>query len=262
MKARLTRREALKLTGAAAAVAMADFGLAGQEAPSPTARATLEDTFTGGKFALPELPYRYDALEPLYNEQMLRIHHGTHHAGYVRGLNRAMEALASARDRGDYSAVKARSRSLAFNGSGHVLHSIFWQSMTPGGSELPAFLASAMADSFGSVEAGKAHFAAATAQVEASGWGVLAFEPFSRRLVVLQAEKHQNLTIWGAVPLLVCDVWEHAYYLQYQSRRGDWVDSFMRLADWRFACERLRLARRLTVEGEPSVGDTPPAGEP
>ena len=87
-------------------------------------------------------------------------------------------------------------------------------------------------------------FAAATKAVEGSGWGVLGYEPVGGRLIVLQAEKHQNLTVWGVVPLLVCDVWKHAYYLQYANRRGEWVKNFLKLADWRFAARRYRTVHR------------------
>jgi len=108
---------------------------------------------------------------------------------------------------------------------------------------VPADLAAAMETSFGSVEAAKAQFAAATRDVEGSGWGILAYEPVAGRLVILQCLNHQNLTFWGATPILVCDAWEHAYYLQYQNRRSDWVASFMKLADWEFAAARYSAAR-------------------
>jgi Fe-Mn family superoxide dismutase len=114
--------------------------------------------------------------------------------------------------------------------------------MVPGGSGPSDELAGALRDGFGSVEAFQAHFAAATKAVEGSGWGVVAYEPLGRKIVVLQAEKHQNLAIWGVVPLLVCDVWEHAYYLDYENRRGDFVDGFMAVANWAFAGRRLGAA--------------------
>jgi Fe-Mn family superoxide dismutase len=110
---------------------------------------------------------------------------------------------------------------------------------------VPEDLAGAMKQSFGSVQAGQKQFAAATKAVEGSGWGVLAFEPVGRQLVILQAEKHQNLSIWGVVPLLVCDVWEHAYYLQFANDRGQWVENFMKLANWSFAARRLAWADQM-----------------
>jgi Fe-Mn family superoxide dismutase len=133
-----------------------------------------------------------------------------------------------------------------FHGSGHVLHALFWNSMTPGGAEVPDGLGKAMAADFGSVQGAKGHFAAATKAVEGSGWGVLGYEPIGGKLLILQAEKHQDLTIWGVVALLVCDVWEHAYYLQYQNRRADWVEAFLKLANWRFAAARYDTARKHT----------------
>jgi Fe-Mn family superoxide dismutase len=198
--------------------------------------------FEGGQYKLPPLPYGYDSLAPLYEERTLRIHHDKHHAAYVNGLNATLAKLTAARNSGDFEAITALSRNLAFHGSGHVMHCLFWHSMTPGGAEAPDSLAASMKESFGSVEAAKKQFAAATKAVEGGGWGVLAYEPIAGRLVILQSEKHQDLTIWGAVPLLVCDVWEHAYYLQYANDRASWVDNFLKLADWTFAAKRLQAA--------------------
>ena len=195
-----------------------------------------------GKYVLPPLPYAYDALEPFLGKQTLTLHHDKHHQGYVSGLNTALEKLAAARAAGDYGAVKALSRDLAFNGSGHVLHTLFWNSMKPGGSPLAGELAETVKRDFGSTDAFLAHFAAATVAVEGSGWGVVACSPLAGGLRILQAEKHQNLAVWGAVPLLVCDVWEHAYYLDYQNRRADFVAGFMKVANWEFADRLYRQA--------------------
>jgi superoxide dismutase, Fe-Mn family len=197
-----------------------------------------------GKYVLPELPYAYNALEPLYDEQTVRLHHDKHHAAYVNGLNAALEKLQAARLANNFADVKALSKAIAFHGSGHVMHTLFWHSMTPGGvSKIDGELEKIIKESFGSLEACKAQFAAATKDVEASGWGVLAYEPLNDKLLILQAEKHQDLTMWGVQPLLVCDVWEHAYYLKYQNRRADWVDAFMKIANWQFAAERFTQAR-------------------
>lgn len=244
-----TRRDAMKAAGAAALLAVSRPGLtmAQPEArpvmDAPKGMGPFAGAFDGTKYTVPPLPYASDALEPQYDRRTLEIHHDKHHAGYVSGLNRTLDRLVEVRRGGDHGRIKALSRALAFTGSGHVLHTLFWRSMTPGGSEVPGTLHRAMEESFGSVEAGIAQFRAATGAVEASGWGVLAYEPIADRLLVLQAEKHQNLTIWGVQPLLVCDVWEHAYYLKYQNRRGEWVDAFLEVANWAFADECLRMAR-------------------
>lgn len=246
MKSEQSRRDVLK-TGS---FGMLGAGIAGNlvlglgTSSQAMADDALSAGYQGGEYKLPPLPYDYDALEPLYEEQTLRIHHDKHHAGYVRGLNSTLEQLGQARKNGDYSSIKALSRNLAFHGSGHVLHALFWNSMSPDKPEMPDSLSKAMTKSFGSVDAAKKQFAAATKAVEASGWGVLAYEPMADTLLFFQAEKHQNLTMWNVTPLLVCDVWEHAYYLQYANNRGEWVDNFFKMANWPFAAKRLEEARK------------------
>ena len=249
MSKRITRRAAMAagtVTAAGAVLGPAALGQVNKEikmtAPDRI-QAGLPGTFADGKYTLPKLPYAYDALEPAYDARTVEIHHDKHHAGYVKGLNAALGKLADARQAGEFGQIKDLSRALAFHGSGHVLHSLFWHSMTPGGAKCPDNLAKAMAESFGSVQAGLDQFAAATKAVEASGWGVLAWEPLSDTLVVLQAEKHQDLAVWGVAPLLVCDVWEHAYYLKYQNNRGAWIKAFMSIANWPFAAQRLAAVR-------------------
>ena len=208
------------------------------------AAGAMAAAYQGDTYVLPPLPYDYNALEPLLDEKTLRIHHDKHHAAYVKGLNTALEKLQAARKSNDYGSIRATSRDLAFHGSGHVLHTLFWNSMSPAKPEMPALLTDALNKSFGSTDAARAQFAAATKDVEASGWGVLAYEPISDKLLILQCERHEDLTIWGVTPLLVCDVWEHAYYLQYQNDRATWVDNFMKMANWSFAAERLDQARK------------------
>ena len=242
MGSEMSRRSVLRVGAAGAAAGLTGAATAmGMEHKDDQMKAMspVEKGFKDGKYVLPELPYAYDALEPMYDQRTVRIHHDRHHQGYVNGLNSTLGMLEEAQKKGDFSDIKSLSRNLAFHGSGHVLHTLFWNSMTPGGSDVPDKLAKKMKDSFGSVKAGHDHFAAATKAVEASGWGVLAYEPIGNKLVVLQAEKHQDLTIWGVVPLLVCDVWEHAYYLKFANNRGQWVDNFMKIANWEFAAGRL-----------------------
>jgi Fe-Mn family superoxide dismutase len=202
----------------------------------------LVEAYENGKYVLPKLPYDYKALEPHYEARTLELHHTKHHAAYVAGMNTTLEKLAAARAANDFAAVQALSRNLAFHGSGHMLHCLFWHSMTPTPTKPSGHLAELVKQSFGSFEACAAQFASATKAVEASGWGLLVFEPAAKKLLILQAEKHQDLAIWGVTPLLVCDVWEHAYYLQYQNRRPDWVDAFMKIANWEFAAKRLAEA--------------------
>jgi len=236
MSMQMTRRGMMKTAGLGAlglVVGLPRAILGGAKASGPRA------------YALPPLPYADDALAPTIDAAVVRIHHGKHHAGYVKGLNATLHALDQARAASDFSRVKALSRNLAFHGSGHVLHALYWHSMRPGGAcEPTGALRQAIDRDFGSFAALKAQFVAATNQVEGSGWGLLGYEPVGRRLLVLQVEKHQNLTVWGIVPLMVCDVWEHAYYVQYQNRRAAYVDGFCKLIDWPGVAKRFTEATR------------------
>ncbi|QUV85978.1 superoxide dismutase [Chloracidobacterium aggregatum] len=198
-----------------------------------------------GQFVLPPLPYEYKALEPVIDEATVRLHHDVHHKAYVDGANKALKQLAAARAEGNFDLVKHWSRELAFHGSGHVLHTLYWTSLTPAtGSEPKGELSRAIDRDFGDLAKLKAHLTKATVAVEASGWGVLAYNVLDRRLMVLQVEKHQDLTVWGAVPLLVIDVWEHAYYLKYQSRRAEYVAAVWDALDWTAAGLRFEAARK------------------
>ncbi len=185
------------------------------------------------KHELPELPYPYNALEPYYDEQTVRLHHDAHHKAYVDGLNNAEMKLAEAREKGDFSLVKHWERELAFHGSGHLLHALFWESMKPGGGG-PATgeIAELIERDFGSYDNFKKQFSAAAIAVEGSGWALLCCNPAFGKLEILTAEKHQNLTQWGVIPVLALDVWEHAYYLKYQNKRAAFVEAWWNLVNW------------------------------
>ncbi len=188
---------------------------------------------------LPQLPYPYDSLEPYYDEATIRLHHDAHHKAYVDGLNNAEAKLADAREKGDFSLVKHWERELAFHGSGHILHTLFWQNMYPGGKALASGnLQNQIDKDFGSFENFKKQFSAAAIAVEGSGWALLIWNPVFQKLEILSAEKHQDLTQWGAIPLLTVDVWEHAYYLKYQNKRAAWVEAWWNLVNWADVEER------------------------
>lgn len=182
---------------------------------------------------LPELPYPYESLEPYYDEQTVRLHHDIHHKGYVDGLNNAEAKLAEAREKGDFALIKHWARELAFHGSGHILHTMFWENMKPdGGGDAVGPIADAINKEFGSFAIFKKQFTAAAVAVEGSGWAILCWNPVFAKLEILQTEKHQDLTQWGVVPLLVVDVWEHAYYLKYQNKRAAFVEAWWNLVNW------------------------------
>jgi len=234
------RREFLKAGALAAGAGLihASGVFAAEAGPGPA--CALTDA--SGKFALPPLPYAYDALDPVIDEQTVRIHHGKHHAGYVAGCNATADALAAARAGMDFARIKALSRDFAFNLSGHVLHTVYWMNLSPEKTEPSGRLADMIKRDLGSMDAMKAQLSAATKAVEASGWGCLGYHPMAGALSVFQIEKHQDIVEVGAVPLLVFDVWEHAYYLKYQNRRGDYVDALWRIVNWDDVSKRLERA--------------------
>ena len=200
------------------------------------------------EYRLPELHYAYNALEPYIDEATMRLHHDKHHAAYVAGFNAALMKLSEARAKGDFASVQALSKAAAFHGSGHMMHALFWEIMCPAAkSKAPSSgaLYDALVRDFGSLDAFKKHFSEAAKAVEGSGWAVLAYEPIGKRLLVLQAENHQKLTVQGSVPLLVLDVWEHAYYLKYQNRRAEYVDNFWNIVNWQEAEKRFASAQAL-----------------
>jgi Fe-Mn family superoxide dismutase len=192
---------------------------------------------------LPDLPYAYDALEPYYDEETLHLHHDLHHKAYVDGLNNAEAKLQEAREKGDWALIKHWEREIAFHGSGHILHSLFWQNIGPGcGGPPTGAVSEQITKDFGGFEAFKKEFSAAAVAVEGSGWAVLCWNPSFGHLVILTAEKHQDLTQWGVTPLLTIDVWEHAYYLKYRNKRAAWVDAWWNLVNWDDVDSRLGKA--------------------
>lgn len=201
-----------------------------------------------GGHQLPPLPYPYNALEPVISERQLRIHHDRHHLAYVEGLNKAELKLVEARQKGDFTLVKHWERELAFHGSGHILHSIYWTVMAPWSGSGPGSLLREKINSyFGSQVAFQEQFSQAAIDVEGSGWAILVWQPAWGRLEILTAEKHQDLTQWGAIPILVLDVWEHAYYLDYQNRRADYVKSWWQLINWPEVERRLQFSLAVQV---------------
>jgi Fe-Mn family superoxide dismutase len=200
------------------------------------------------RYTLPDLPYDHAALEPHYAGRVLELHHGKHHAAYVSGANATLDKLAEAREKEDFAALNQLQKSLAFHVSGHVLHSLFWNNMTPhGGGRPDGDLADAIGESFGGFEGLKSQLSAAALNVQGSGWGAMAWEPLGERLVVEQVYDHQGNIGNGTVPLLVLDMWEHAYYLQYQNVKGDWVNAFWEVVNWEDVARRFESVRTLDL---------------
>lgn len=195
-------------------------------------------------YVLPDLAYDPGALQPHLDARIVELHHGKHHAAYVAAANTTLERLADARANERWDSIVGLEKSLAFNLGGHVLHSMYWTNLSPnGGGEPVGALAEAIGANFGSFASFRAHFTQATVTVQGSGWGLLTYEPLGARLIVEQLEVHHQSTVLGGVPILAIDAWEHAYYVQYENRRADYVAAVWNLIDWSDIASRYNTAR-------------------
>jgi superoxide dismutase, Fe-Mn family len=199
-------------------------------------------------YTLPELPYDYAALEPHYSAKQVELHHSKHHAAYVDGANAVLEKLEAAREKKDFSTINQLQKNLAFHLSGHVLHSLLWNNLCPkGGGDPDGELSAAIYESFRSVDGMRSQMTEAATNVQGSGWAALAWEPVGKTLVVEQIYDHQGNIGNGTVPLLVLDMWEHAYYLQYQNEKAKWVAAFWKLVNWQDVAQRFSKVRTLDL---------------
>ncbi len=186
-------------------------------------------------YTLPELAYDYSALAPSISATIMELHHSKHHQAYVTGAN------------AELANINKLEKDLAFNLGGHVNHSIFWTNMSPDGGDKPTGdLASAIDDNFGSFDKFTAHFTAAAMGVQGSGWAALTWDSIGQKLLINQFFDQQSNFAAGTVPLLLLDVWEHAYYLDYKNVRADYVKAFWNIANWANVQERFTVAREKT----------------
>ena len=200
------------------------------------------------KYTLPELPYDYSALEPHISATIMELHHSKHHQTYVNGANTTLDLLAEAREKGDFANINSLQKDLAFNLGGHTNHSIFWTNLSPNGGDKPTGdLEAAIDDQFGSFDAFRGQFTAAALGVQGSGWAGLFWDSIGQNLVIQQFFDQQGQIVAGTVPLLLLDVWEHAYYLDYKNVRADYVKAFWNIANWADAQERFTAAREKTA---------------
>ncbi|WP_026533951.1 superoxide dismutase [Arthrobacter sp. H14] len=196
------------------------------------------------EYTLPDLPYDYAALEPHISARIMELHHDKHHATYVKGANSALEQLAEAREKGDYANIPRLSKDLAFHTGGHINHSVFWNNMSPDGGDKPeGDLAAAIDDTFGSFDKFRDHFTAAALSLQGSGWAFLAWEPLGKRLVIEQLYDQQGNVAVGTTPLLMLDMWEHAFYLDYVNVKADYVKAFWNIVNWADVARRFEGAR-------------------
>ena len=199
-------------------------------------------------YTLPELPYDLADLEPHYSAEVLELHHDKHHKAYVEGANTTLDKLDQARTSDDYGSINQLQKNLAFHLSGHVLHSMFWENLSPdGGGKPDGELLAAVKEGFGSFEHFQNQISEAATNVQGSGWGALTWEPLGQRLIVEQIYDHQSNVGQGAPPLLVLDMWEHAYYLQYKNVKADWVKAYWKIVNWPDVAARFARARTLEL---------------
>jgi superoxide dismutase, Fe-Mn family len=200
------------------------------------------------RYVLPDLPYDYGALEPHISAKVMELHHDRHHRKYVEGANAAIEELLQARADLMFDELPLLEKKLAFNVSGHVLHSIFWQNLSPqGGGEPSGRLGEAIIRDFGNFEAFRRQMISAASSIMGSGWAALVWEPVSGRLGTSQIHDHQSEVTQGSVPLLLLDAWEHAYYLQYQADKEQYFEAVWNLWNWDDVQRRFEHARRLEL---------------
>ena len=192
-----------------------------------------------------ELPYPLNALEPYYSTKTLELHYKILYKGYVDNTNKTEEKLQKAREIKDFSNIKCLEKDLSFFGSGAILHELFFENMGPAIPTEPSLeLMTQIIKDFGNFDTFKNQFSEASKAVEASGWGILAWVPKWKKLEILQCEKHQNLTLWGCIPLLVLDMWEHSYYLQYYTERAEYIKAFWNIVNWNVVNRRFKEIKK------------------
>lgn len=201
------------------------------------------------EYTLPDLGYDYAALEPSISGRIMELHHDKHHQTYVNGANQALEQLAEARDKNDFGTINQLQKNLAFNLAGHVNHTIFWENLSPEGGDKPeGELAQAVEEFFGSFDGLRAQFTAAALGIQGSGWAILAWDSLGEKLIIEQLYDHQGNLAAATVPLLLLDMWEHAFYLDYQNVKADYVKAFWNIVDWADVAERFSRATSQTKD--------------
>lgn len=199
------------------------------------------------KYTLPELTYDYGALEPFISGTIMTLHHDKHHAAYVNGANLALEAMEEARANNALGNINKLQKDLAFNLAGHVNHVVFWKNLSPEGGDKPTGeLAAAIDEFFGSFDAFMAHFTASALGIQGSGWSILAWDVLGQKLIIEQLYDHQGNLAPASIPLLMLDMWEHAFYLDYQNVKADYVKAFWNIANWADVQARFEAARAQT----------------
>src|SRR3989338_862959 len=188
-------------------------------------------------YQLPELPYDFNALEPVISAEIMELHYLKHHQGYIANLNAALEKYDEAESKNDMSQMIALQSAIKFNGGGHINHSIFWTILAPfserRGEGPKGDLAKMIDRDFGSFHQFKEKFNETTIGIQGSGWGWLGFQKNLKRLEIVSCANQDPLSTRGLIPVLGVDVWEHAYYMQYRNVRADYVKAIWQVFNWK-----------------------------
>ncbi|HEY0009132.1 MAG TPA: superoxide dismutase [Tepidisphaeraceae bacterium] len=252
----LSRRDLITRTAPAVALgaAMMSTNVFGQDAglaaSSSVVIKMLTEAQKDGSYVLPKLPYAYDALEPHIDAQTMELHHSKHQQAYVSGINDAIKNLAKIHDEQEIDAARlsALSRNISFNAGGHLFHTVFFGTMAKSGGQMDASssVATAITSQFGSVDKFKAHFSKVAAGVKGSGWAIAFYEPVGDRILITETGDQDLRIIPGAIPILLIDVWEHAYYLKYQNKRADYITAWWNVVNWTEVNALYQHARKMS----------------
>lgn len=199
-----------------------------------------------GNFIQQPLPYNENFLEPYMDAETLHLHYTFHHGGAIKGANKDIAMIKKALDDNNLETVDYWTKKLSYHSSSHILHSIFWTNLTNKQTQPKAELLKRIEKSFGNYDKLKGYIAETSKNVDGNGWSILAYQPFNDSLTLIQCENHEKLIQWAAIPLLVIDVWEHAYYLKYKNKRTDFVDALFNIINWDNVAQRLNDAIKLT----------------
>jgi superoxide dismutase, Fe-Mn family len=197
-----------------------------------------------GNFIQSALPYNKNFLEPYMDEETMNLHFTFHHGGAVKGANKDLQMIKKAMDENNLETVDYWTKKLSYHLSSHILHSIFWTNLTNKPTNPTGDLLKRIEKDFGSYDKLKMYLAKTSKDVDGNGWGILGYQPYTDKLTIIQCENHEKLTQWGVIPLLVLDVWEHAYYLKYKNKRTDFVDALFNIINWDNAAQRLETAQK------------------
>jgi Fe-Mn family superoxide dismutase len=198
-----------------------------------------------GNFALQPLPYNENFLEPNMDQETVHLHYTFHHGDAAKAANKDLQMIRKAMDENNLETVDFWTKKLSYHLSSHILHTIFWTNLTNKKTDPKDDLLKQIEKDFGTYDKFKALIAKTSKGIDGNGWGILGYHPSTSKLTVLQCENHEKLTLWGIIPVLVIDVWEHSYYLKYRNRRAEFVDNLFNVLNWDNVAERLNVATKL-----------------